>query len=158
MKVCLLPKIENIRDRFKIIYDVIQKIHKIDLCCDCHIQCSSDGVWCCDDEANCLRTENKIKFNVITMQEAKTGEKGNHIKEMEDFVEHENKLEYKIHSSSGITLEDIEEQRLKGHQDYGNGFSSPFYINNKPCTLLILNEGVDIDDETFDLLAMECQK
>ena len=155
MKVCLLPKVENI-DNFSTVYDKVKNVHNIDLCDDCHIQCSSDGVWCCDDNAVCLRTENKIKINVITMLE--DDGVGEHIHEMEDFVEHENKLEYKIHSSSGITLEDIEEQRLKGHQDYGNGITSPFYINNKPCTLLVLNEGVDIDDETFDLIAMECQK
>jgi hypothetical protein len=157
MKVCILPVLKNTRETFGKFVETIDNL-PVDRCFDCHIQCSSDGVWCCDDEAVCLRTENKIKFNVITMEEAKAGEEGDHIKEMEDFVEHTSKIEYKIHPSSGITLEDIEEQKLKGHQDYGNAMTSPFYINGKPCTLIILNEGADIDDETFDFIASECQK
>jgi hypothetical protein len=157
MKVCLLPVVRNM-DIFNTVCDKIMNVHSIACCTDCHIQCSSDGVWCCDDEANCLRTEKDVSINVITMKECSAGETGDHIHVMKDFVEHENKIEYKIHPSSGITMQDIEEQQEKGHQDYGNCISSPFYINGKPCTLVILDEGEDIDDETFDLIASECQK
>ena len=157
MKVCILPVLKNDREIFGKFVETISAL-PIDVCGDCHMQCSSDGVWCCDDDAVCLRTETDVSINVVTMKESSVGETGDHIHIMKDFVEHENKIEYKIHPSSGITLQDIEEQQEKGHQDYGNGMTSPFHINGKPCTLLILNEGEDIDDETFDLIASECQK
>ena len=157
MKICIFPQMLQ-NKTFNTFADKLKNVHKINFCDSVNIQASSDGVWKCDNEANCLRTSKDIKINTITMQEAKTGETGIHIHTMKDFVEHENKIEYKIHPSSGITLQDIEEQQEKGHQDYGNGMTSPFHINGKPCTLLILNEGEDIDDETFDLIASECQK
>jgi hypothetical protein len=158
MKVCIFPVIEN-PEHFSMFCDKIKNVHKLDCCLDEEIQCSSDGVWCCDKKSGqCLRTKNKIKINVFTMQEAKPNEKGSHIQEMLDFVEHKNKIEYKIHKDSGISIKDIEEQRLKNHQDYGNGITSPFVINGKPCTLVILNEGLDIDPNVFDLICEECHK
>ena len=152
MKICIFPQMLQ-NKTFNTFADKLKNVHKINFCDSVNIQASSDGVWKCDNEANCLRTSKDIKINTITMQEAKTGETGSHIHTMKDFVEHENKIEYKIHPSSGITLQDIEEQKLKGHQDYGNGFTSPFHINNKPCTILILNEGVDIPENIFNILA-----
>ena len=158
MKVCILPVIDNAKT-FSLIVDKVKNVHKIDICENTELQCSSDGVWCCDKEtAQCLRTKNKIKINVITMQEAKPNEKGTHIQEMEDFIEHKNKIEYKIHASTGITMNDIEEQKKIAHQDYGNGLTSPYNINGKSCTLLVLNEGSDIAGDIFDLICEDCHK
>ena len=67
-------------------------------------------------------------------------------------------VEFKIHAKTGITQNDIDMQLQTAHVDFGNGISSPMSINGKLCTVIVLEDGEDIDDPTFEKIAKDCVK
>ena len=151
MLVLILPIFDP--NKFNNVYDEIK--NQIKICQDNTHQASIDGVWLwqVDKEKNIdkeARTEKKIWVDKNTLQEVPNSDK-NSI-EVFDWISVDN-VEFKIDSDTKITIKDIETQKKKHHIDFGNGMSTPILINEKPCTIIVLEKGQIIDDATFKKIA-----
>ena len=158
LTVCILPVIENINN-FAMLLDKIKNVQGISVCQEKDIQCASDGVWKCDGNSIELRDSTKKEMlNKRTLQPATQDEIDNTpelVQEYDAWVLHALKSKYYFHPKSGITQEDIDKQAEIGQQDYGNGMTSPFMINGKLCTLLVLNDGVTLTQAQKDFIEVE---
>ena len=162
------------------INDKIKNVHKITICSDKTKQASIDGVWKWEIsrvEAEKVKVKNdkgeeieEIRKNEI-MQESKSDKKiwidlttlqevpkdTPNAEQVNDWVKVCD-VEFKIHAKTGITQNDIDMQLQTAHVDFGNGISSPMSINGKLCTVIVLEDGEDIDDPTFEKIAKDCVK
>lgn len=180
MIILILPVIEN--NNFVEKFDKIKNVYKLKLCQDQTKQASIDGVWeweikektvlhqKYDDKKNPIKDEfgnnveeevkenytiekrsaKKIKIDPQTLLES---DSPNAI-EVNDWVSVDS-VEFKIHPKSKITMKDIEIQKNKTHVDFGNGFTSPFIINDKICSIIVLEKDENIDDEIFDKIGKD---
>jgi len=184
MIVLILPAIEN--DNFLEKFDKITNVYKLKLCKDPTKQACIDGVWEWEIKTKTVKREKydevtkkpiKDEFgNNVTeeMEENYTVEKRTMKKikidpqtqlesdspdaiEVNDWVSVDS-VEFKIHPKSKITMKDIEIQKNKTHVNFGNGFSSSFSINDKICSIIVLEKGEVIDDEIFDKIGKDFAK
>lgn len=119
-------------------------------------QCASDGVFKCDSKGAPLRVQPKIKLDTRTLLEATPETPAEFTEEVDDFVEWGHTVTYKIHPQSDVQQADIDKHLEAGHLDYGNGMTSPFKINGKYCTVIVLEDGETISDADFESLAANC--